>query len=469
MSIRSYKAVSVNSVTLENSRKFTKKTKFCVGIDVGKYTHYVTVRIATAKGEVFYENPWTVQRDEIYVLVEKLKVLNKISPLRIGMESTGSYGDPLRQALHFAKLPLLQVRTKITHDYAEVFDGVPSQHDGKDSAVIAELISQGKGEEWPFQFIDVKISEMRNTIDTLRRKKKEMQVFVGQIEAVMSRFWPTFPEKIRKNSAVLLKILLKYGGPEDFALAIRNKENTKGLFSRLLSEEKRQLLLDSAQNHFGLVQTVYDKEYVKELATDAYSCRRRIRELENRLAKLADDELIPDEMRKTFGKISSCIFMAILGSPTKYLCADAYVKAFGLNLTECSSGIVKGQIHISKRGNSLLRHYLYFAAMRMIRKSPVKQWYMRKMTNKKGKNGNKTGKSALIAVARKLLQGIYQAIKQNAKMDLNRLFCIGPTPKRKTTKKAVHSQTTTKEKSKVGFLRHDSGAQSVKKIQTQIK
>ena len=36
------------------------------------------------------------------------------------------------------------VGTKASHDYAEVFDGVPSQHDGKDAAVVAELAALGK-------------------------------------------------------------------------------------------------------------------------------------------------------------------------------------------------------------------------------------------------------------------------------------------------------------------------------------
>src|SRR5712671_4590396 len=43
-----------------------------------------------------------------------------------------------------------RVGTKASHDYAEVFDGVPSQHDAKDAAVVAELVALGKGRDWPF-------------------------------------------------------------------------------------------------------------------------------------------------------------------------------------------------------------------------------------------------------------------------------------------------------------------------------
>ena len=36
-----------------------------------------------------------------------------------------------------AGIAVVRVSPKAAHDYAEVFDGVPSQHDGKDAAVVA--------------------------------------------------------------------------------------------------------------------------------------------------------------------------------------------------------------------------------------------------------------------------------------------------------------------------------------------
>ena len=67
------------------------------------------------------------------------------------MESTGTYGDALRARLTAAGLNVQRVGGKAAHDYAEVFDGVPSQHDGKDAAVIAELAAFGKSRPWPYR------------------------------------------------------------------------------------------------------------------------------------------------------------------------------------------------------------------------------------------------------------------------------------------------------------------------------
>jgi hypothetical protein len=48
-----------------------------------------------------------------------------------------------------------RVSPKAAHDYAEIFDGTPSQHDGKDAAVVAELAALGKATAWPYQVKEV--------------------------------------------------------------------------------------------------------------------------------------------------------------------------------------------------------------------------------------------------------------------------------------------------------------------------
>ena len=57
----------------------------------------------------------------------------------------------LRQAVTDAKLTAHRVSGKAVHDYAEIFDGVPSQHDGKDAAMVAELAAIGKSSPWPYE------------------------------------------------------------------------------------------------------------------------------------------------------------------------------------------------------------------------------------------------------------------------------------------------------------------------------
>ena len=51
-------------------------------------------------------------------------------PIEALMEPTGNYGDPLRVLLLGHGVQAFMLSRKRVHDAAEVFDGVPSMHDG---------------------------------------------------------------------------------------------------------------------------------------------------------------------------------------------------------------------------------------------------------------------------------------------------------------------------------------------------
>ena len=77
-------------------------------------------------------------------------------------------------------------------------------------------------------------------------------------------------------------------------------------------------------------------------------------------------------------------------------------KLAGLNLFEISSGKHQGQRRISKRGRSLLRKLLYFAALNVVKNDGVfREKYQSYLINGKPK------KQALIAIGRKLIRVIF--------------------------------------------------------------
>ena len=89
----------------------------------------------------------------------------------------------------------------------------------------------------------------------------------------------------------------------------------------------------------------------------------------------------------------------------------------GLNLAERSSGMCQGELHISKRGKSLPRRFLYFAAMRYVSKQPaVKQWYLAKK-----RRDAEQGMRGIVAVMRKLPLAIW-TVAQGEPFDPDRLF-----------------------------------------------
>ena len=129
----------------------------------------------------------------------------------------------------------------------------------------------------------------------------------------------------------------------------------------------------------------------------------------------SDSEL--QEMGQLIGLVTTAVLLSCHLDPRKYDCASSYLKALGLNLKEKSSGKHIGQLKLTKRGSSIARNYLYFAALRLIKLDPVvKAWYQRKVDPKAR---NKT----VIAVMRKLAKSLWYVGRGEA-FDATKLFTI---------------------------------------------
>ena len=161
---RAYRATGVKKVSLEEAFSRGPDGEVTVGLDIGKHEVFAVLRWKDGS----FLRPWkTRMPTEIPALIEVLEHVANERPLRVAMESTGAYGDALRQALTDANLNVHRVSGKATHDYAEIFDGVPSQHDGKDAAIIAELTALGKSWPWPYRPKEKQNAEMASWVDWL--------------------------------------------------------------------------------------------------------------------------------------------------------------------------------------------------------------------------------------------------------------------------------------------------------------
>ena len=139
-------------------------------------------------------------------------------------------------------------------------------------------------------------------------------------------------------------------------------------------------------------------------------------------------------MSKILGVGTASVVWCNTGDPRRYHCADAWVKAMGLNLTERSSGEYQSALRISKRGDSETRRWLYLSALRWVQQSPVKEWYQRKKQSTgypvRGHSGVVTSGKAIIAVVRKLMKGIWYSLVRDVPFDPNVLFQKGSSKRK---------------------------------------
>jgi transposase len=377
MKSKAYRATAVNRVDAVRVGQGHAGQALTIGLDIGKYRILAVARWPDGQ----FERPWLVANPE--QLRDLLGVLKQLAPehsLTVALEPSGTYGDPVRQALTDAGLAVQRISPKAAHDYAEVFDGVPSQHDGKDAAVVAELAALGKGVPWPYRAAGVWEQELVYWVEWLDAQRRIYGMWLNRLEALLARHWPEVTRLLKLSSATLLRVLVDYGSPAALAADPAAAEHLSRWGKSFLRPAKVQQVLASAQTTQGVRLGEFEQRRFKEYAQQVLAARRQMRRSQRQLRVLAGQEPVLQAQGRAVGVPTACVLWAGLGDPRQYGSGPAYRKAMGLNLVERSSGTYQGELRISKRGQARVRRWLYLAVLRLIRREGVRDWYRAKRT-----------------------------------------------------------------------------------------
>jgi transposase len=411
---KAYGAVRVNDVDVAKVVRGRDDLAVTVGIDVGKFQLFAVCRWADGR----FERPWRANNPvEIMELVALLQRLGANRKLIVAMESSGTYGDALRQALQDAAIEVHRVSTKASHDYAEVFDGVPSQHDGKDAAVVAELAALGKSAPWPYRPTEVWEQELAYWVEWMVGHRQVLNLWQGRLEGLLGRHWPEATRVLKLWSVTLLRVLAQYGSPQALAADPDAAAQLARWGGRFLDPGKIKRLLADARTSLGVRPGEWETRRLQDFAQQALQARAQGARGQRCLRVVARGHPVLEAQGKVVGVPTACVLWVSTGDPRKYYAAAAYRKAIGLNLVERSSGEYQGPLHISKRGSARSRQWLYFAVLRLVQKAGVRSWY----EAKKARDPD-AAKSVLVAVMRKLTLALYHVAVHNQEFDPRRLF-----------------------------------------------
>jgi transposase len=405
------KAVSVESIVQARSGQ-----PCSIGTDVAKNEAVLCLYWP----DKTFDRPWRVRLPgEVGVMTQKLLELKAHCPLVLAMESSGTYGDVLRQAAADAGIEVRRVSGIAVKGHAEAFDGVPSQHDGKDAAVIAELSAQGKSARWAWQGGGSASDQaMRYWVRRLDRQQRIKQMHCGQLEALLGRHWPEAQRVLKPSSGTLSRTLARWATPAALAADPAAAQALANIGGRWLKPGKIDALLEAARHTVGVRMSDWMAREMREVAQAIVDLRRQIAAARRALRKLAADCPTIQAQSAAVGLATACVLHVCLGDVRNYPHAGAYRKAMGLNLKERSSGRYQGRLSISKRGQRLCRKWIYFSALRLMKTSAgVRQW----VADKKQRDGGKA-KRAVIGVMRRLALAAYQVGACGVAFDAERLF-----------------------------------------------
>jgi transposase len=305
--------------------------------------------IATASGDavklVKFEHP-----RQTSLFLEQLSILTEGGRKpTVVMEPTGTYGDAIRYQLHQRGLKVHMMPPKHTHDFAEVFDGVPSMHDAKAAVVLAKLQAIKPARVWTPDSDERR--DMRAWVDQRRLIGRTLAMYYGQLEAMLARHWPeawTLLDVHRQRSAVaLLKTL---PGPKAIAADPDGAKELLRKASRgLFDKDRRDERVASASTTTGVPMTCGEQEKLRAIVEQLDADQQRLRAVDDKLRELVekDEALMP--MTSVVGPACSAAIGSLVGLPTAFENARAFEKAMGLNLKEKSSGNVTGRLSITFR------------------------------------------------------------------------------------------------------------------------
>lgn len=135
MAKRIYRATHFKNLDANGIAEALDDKRVVLGCDAAK--HDWKAALMTSDGRVLHTVKWTAIDDHGVVMSFVIALRSAGVKVTVAMEPPGTYADAIVYQLQQAQFEVFCVSSKHSHDYSEIYDGVPSSHDGKSAAVVA--------------------------------------------------------------------------------------------------------------------------------------------------------------------------------------------------------------------------------------------------------------------------------------------------------------------------------------------
>ena len=357
-----------------------------VGIDIAKDRHHAFFGTATGKtllrrlvfsndGEGF---------GKLLGQAEALRVRHGLKKVVYGMEPTGNYHKPLGEYLiHMGRTVVLVSGVTVKHN-RESLDGRWDKHDDKDSANVADLISQGKC--LYYEYPTAELRGLRGLLSLKRRLKRQEQSYRVRIRNhLIAQYFPEMDSEYGRSEAQGLAIVRWCFSVSQITEIDVNPFIERVTSRRISMEKKRRLeaIWEKAGESIGCDAVPGVEHEAKVMVEGLRQIREMIKEIDGKIQELC--ESFPEYRSLLsipgFGPDVSAKVLGAIGDPDRFQNGKQVLKQAGLDLSANRSGkdSAKAIPQISKRGKADLRYALYQAAFIASTKN---QDFMRYYTSK---------------------------------------------------------------------------------------
>jgi transposase len=346
-----------------------------IGIDIAKEKH--AAQAINFRGIVLTKRPILFSNDlagfeHLEHSIRKLQKMHDMIDVVVGMESTGHYWFNIANWLVQQGIDVVLVNPMTTKRNKENRDNSPSKNDPKDALVIADAVSRGF--YTPFSPKD----EAFRRIRVMVTNREHWVVKSGRIKNRIHRWLDIrFPEYRQAFDDIFsdrsLATLRRFPAPSDLLqlspeqmVQIWGEYMTRpgGVRGRNKAIELQALARYSVGDSTALEE---DKWELRHLIEEYERICQIIDEADEMIEKILPEIPCSDLVRSVGASVpATAAILAFGGDLRKLSHGNQLLRKAGLNLAERSSGKYKGQIKLTKRGNSLLRKHLYFTVFHLL-------------------------------------------------------------------------------------------------------
>jgi transposase len=417
------------STRLEQFRQFKKEIRgsqryLIVGLDIAKDQHHAF--FGTATGHTLWKR-WLFDNSQegfqkLLLQTEALQVQHALPQVVFGLEPTANYHKPLGEYLIRRGYQVVLVSGVAVKRNRELLDGRWDKHDTKDSANVADLISQGKC--LYYECPDPALRDLRSLLVFKRRLKRQEQGWRVRIRNhLLAQYFPELDRYARSSEG----FAVVGWGLDPSALAGLPWEAFLGQLSsqgKVRPTERLQTIWEKAKSSIGCkagpalqweVQVMV--EGLKRIQQTIQAAEAKIQELCCQFPEYPFLLSIPG-----FGPEVSSQVLGAIGDPFRFQNGKQVLKMAGLDLSADRSGKTSAAATpvISKKGKAGLRYALYQAALiASVKNRSFMAYYTGKLRGRAQEKGIQT--KMRVKLAAKLLMIAWTLMKRKEAFDPERL------------------------------------------------
>ncbi len=340
-----------------------------VGIDIAKDKHHAFFGTATGKTllrRLIFEN--NIEGfGRLRTRTEAIKLQHRLSKVVFGLEPTANYHKPLAEYLIKCDHSVVLVSGVAVSKNRELLDGRWDKNDDKDSANVADLISQGKC--LYYDYPSMPLRDLRNLLSVKRRfKKQEHGTKVRIRNHLLAQYFPEFDRYFGKGCSEGLSIVKWCLKPsiiagmefDEFVQLVAPRVRTIG------QEKRLKAIWDLAIDSVGCEAGEELDFEARLMVEDLQQVKESIRAIDDHIKDicLGFPEYSYLLTIPGFGPDVSSKVLGAIGNPFRFDNGKQVLKLAGYDLSANRSGRTSDNAVpvISKRGKAYLRYALYQAA-----------------------------------------------------------------------------------------------------------